>query len=308
MAAVTEPLAYRNGRFVPFSEATVSVADLSVVQGVTLTETLRTFGGRLRLADEHAARMRRGAERLGFELPTIDELASVFAETAERNRGQGWPDTLVTAVASPGLSRVHSLGREAGPTLIVHVRPAPLAAYADLYRRGWHLRSHVRMHADPAAFPRDIKHRSRLNWYLAQQRQGAEPRPADAPFLEPLFVDADGVVTETNTGNVVTLSGRTLTLAPADRVLPGVTQALIREVCCGRGFRLEERPQTLDEVCGADEIMLTSGGYVLGPVTAIDGREVGGGEPGCVWRSIAAAAGDRLGCDFVRQASGAGER
>ena len=288
-----EQTAYLNGRFVPLSQATLSVADWGVISGVTLTETLRTFGGRLMFVEEHVARLRRGADRLGFPLREDDRLPQVIAEVAERNAGHGWPDVSVVVAATPGLSPAHSLGRDEGPTLCVHARPVPVASYADLYARGRDLVAFADMHGNPAGYPREVKHRSRLNWWLA----GRECPPG----AEPLFVDADGVVTETASGNVLLASGETLTLAPEGRVLPGVTQAVVAEAAEACGYRVERAAFDLARLSEAEAVLLSSSNYVLAKVASVDGHvcEAGSGHFG----RLSAALVRRLGSDFVAQAA-----
>ncbi len=50
---VREPLAYLNGALIPASQAVLPVYDTGFVQGATVTEQLRTFGGELFRVPEH---------------------------------------------------------------------------------------------------------------------------------------------------------------------------------------------------------------------------------------------------------------
>ena len=56
---MSDPLAYLNGRYLPFSQAAISVTDGGFVQGVTVAEQLRTFGGKLFRLEQHLARLAR---------------------------------------------------------------------------------------------------------------------------------------------------------------------------------------------------------------------------------------------------------
>ena len=62
------PLAYRNGRFLAADELHIPYWDAGFIQGVTVAEQLRTFGGKLfRLAD-HLQRLRHSLEIVGIDL------------------------------------------------------------------------------------------------------------------------------------------------------------------------------------------------------------------------------------------------
>ena len=62
-----EPIAYINGRRLPLSQLGVSVFDGGFVQGVTVAEQLRTFGGRLFRLEMHLARLARSLTIVGID-------------------------------------------------------------------------------------------------------------------------------------------------------------------------------------------------------------------------------------------------
>jgi D-alanine transaminase len=49
---------------------------------------------------------------------------------------------------------------------------------------------------------------------------------------------------------------------------------------------IEERPFTLEEAYAAQEAFLTSASALVMPVVEIDGRRIGGGQPGPVTRTL----------------------
>ena len=54
---MTQPQAYLNGRLMPAAEVAVQVFDAGFVQGTTVAEQLRTFGGRLFRLEMHVERL-----------------------------------------------------------------------------------------------------------------------------------------------------------------------------------------------------------------------------------------------------------
>src|SRR5947208_13991151 len=81
-----QPLAYLNGRYIPLSQAAVGVFDVGFLQGVTVAEQLRTFGGRLFRLDLHLARLARSLDLIGVDpgLPLV-EIGQIATELVEKN-------------------------------------------------------------------------------------------------------------------------------------------------------------------------------------------------------------------------------
>ena len=55
--AQSDSIAYLNGRFVPESEASISIYDLAVVLGATVTEMTRTFNRKPFRLEDHLQRL-----------------------------------------------------------------------------------------------------------------------------------------------------------------------------------------------------------------------------------------------------------
>src|SRR5689334_17657894 len=64
---LTEPVAYLHGRWIPLSRAAVSVFDGGFMQGTTVAEQLRTFGGQLFRLPQHLDRLARSLEIVGLD-------------------------------------------------------------------------------------------------------------------------------------------------------------------------------------------------------------------------------------------------
>ena len=64
-----EPQAYLDGRFIPATEARIPIYDTGFALGATVTEQLRTFGGRLFRLKDHLERLGRSLEITGRHPP-----------------------------------------------------------------------------------------------------------------------------------------------------------------------------------------------------------------------------------------------
>ena len=71
-------------------------------------------------------------------------------------------------------------------------------------------------------------------------------------------------------------------LTPSRGILEGITRKTAIELAAELGIPLETRPVPADEVRAADEVFLTSTAGGVIPITTVDGRPVGTGEPGPV--------------------------
>ena len=72
-------------------------------------------------------------------------------------------------------------------------------------------------------------------------------------------------------------------------VLEGIRYGLIEEMCRANGVGFELRRITRAEVLDADELMLSSATKEVLPITLLDGKQVGTGQPGLIYAKLYAA-------------------
>ena len=80
-----------------------------------------------------------------------------------------------------------------------------------------------------------------------------------------------------------------MTRAPDNAILNGVTRLAVIEVIAREGYRLDERPFTVEEAKAAREAFLTSTTSDVLPVVRIDGAPVADGKPGPLSRQLQSA-------------------
>src|SRR5262249_9660915 len=106
-ADLTEQTAYLNGKFVPLSQAALSVFDIGFVQGVTVAEQLRTFRGKLFRLEMHLERLAHSLEIVGLRpSQSLDELSRIATDLVEQNRRliDADDDLGATIFITPGMS------------------------------------------------------------------------------------------------------------------------------------------------------------------------------------------------------------
>jgi branched-chain amino acid aminotransferase len=297
-----EPLAYRNGEFRPLSQLGVSVFDTGFLQGVTVVEQLRTFGGKLFRLDLHLARLARSLEIVGIDpgLP-LAELGRIAEELVEKNRHLLDPadDQQATIFVTPGISPAYAAAAEQeGPTVCVHTQPLAFGTWAKKYRTGESLVVTDVVQIPAQCWPPDLKCRSRMHYYLADKKAREIERGARA-----LLLDERGHVTEASTANVLIYRGSAgLISPPKEHILPGVTVAVVEELAGQLGIPFSRRELTVADLAAADEVLLCSTSPCVWSVTRLNGRPVGAGQPGPISKRLLEAWSRTVGLDIEAQA------
>jgi 4-amino-4-deoxychorismate lyase len=221
--------------------------DEALLRGGAAFETIRVYGRRPFLLEEHLARLRFSAEALA--LPAPDAAEEIVA--------------LVVGAAPPDhVLRLYLTSQELVATA------ASLPDDLDRMReRGIALRSF-----EVGAPPPLLGGAKTTSYGISfAARREAERQGAN----EALLVGA-GLVLEAATANVWWRRGEEL-YTPSARpgVLPGVTRGLVLSL---QDVREGEYP--LEDLLAADEAFITSSIREVMPVVAVDGNTIGAGHPG----------------------------
>jgi branched-chain amino acid aminotransferase len=277
-----------DGALVPPGEARVSVFDRGFLQGDSVYEVLRTYGGRPFEPGRHLARLARSAERAALPLPwDAGRALREIERTLEAARG---PDAPAPGAApwNAGERSVRLVvtrgGGEAWPSVapawLVIAEPLhapPLAAY----REGVRLEL---VEVDRSGVDASAKTGARLSHVLALRAARA------AGAEEALFADARGRVTEGTSSNLFLVrAGRLVTPPLAAGILEGVTRGLVLALARQEGVPVEEAPVAEAELGAADELFITSTAREILPATRLGDRPVGDGRPGPVTGALRAA-------------------
>jgi len=298
---MTQPIAFLNGKTLAAHEATIPIDDAGFVLGATVTEQLRTFGGRLFRLDRHLERLAKSLDICGLD-PGLahSDFGRIAQSLVEHNHPllERGDDLGLCIFVTPGPYAALSAGRLGRPTVGLHTFPLAFGLWAARYAEGVRLVVTPVEQVSPHCWPAEMKCRSRMHYYLADRQAAAIERGARA-----LLLDAAGNVTESSTANlVIYVPGQGLIAPPRGQVLPGVSLEVVIELARGLGIPYAERELRPADVAAAAEAYLTSTPNCLLPVTRFAGRGIGDGRPGPIFGQISAAWNELVGLDVAAQA------
>lgn len=287
-------VAYSNGQWIPSEELRIAVDDVGFLLGTTITERLRTFGGKVFRLEDHLRRMRRSLEIVGLDGATIiAQFKTAIPEFVKRNQeliaeGDDWS---IIAFATPGVS-----GTDV-PTICVHGWPLKFHEWSDLYNRGLAaIVSDVRQVPDNC-WPSELKCRSRMHYYLADMHAKSKRAGARA-----ILLDQEGYVAESTAANVLMYREDVGLSSPPDiHILVGISLGVVHELAGQLGIPFMRRRILPDELASADEVMLTSTSVCILPVVDIDGKQIGDGKPGPTFVRLLDAWSEMVGVDVIEQ-------
>lgn len=264
----SEGVAYVNGQYLPLAEAVVPVTDRGFLFADSVYELIPVYLGHAFRLGAHLDRLARSLAAVGIDAPlTREQWQAVIGDLIERaGSGELSVYLQVTRGAAP---RDHVPPAGLTPNVVAFATAAPDRApnpvtAITLPDRRW----------DGC----DIKSTSLLANVLAR-RAAAESDAREAILLR------GAVVTEGAASNVfIVRSGKVRTPPLSNHLLPGITRQVVIEVLARLKIELVEESVVLKELRDADEIWLCSSSREVVPVTCLDGKQVGTGEPGAYFQ------------------------
>lgn len=264
------PVVYLNRRFLPVSEAHVSVMDRGFLFGDGVYEVIPSVDGQPVFLELHLQRLDANLKALGINYhPRLAEWTGVLTRLARENGG-GRRGLYVQVTRGEETVRMHAGDSSAHPTVFAMALPVREPAVAE---RGV---SAITMQ-DTRWHNCDIKATALLANVLYRReaaRQGAD---------EALLV-RDGLLTEGAASSVFVVNDNRVRTPPLRDILPGITRGLLINILGERGVDCREVSIPAVELPAADEIWLTGSTLEVTPVLTLDGQRVGTGLPGPLWR------------------------
>lgn len=284
-----------NGKLIPAHDARVSVYDHGLLYGDGVFEGIRSYHGRVFKLATHLRRLMDSAKAIRLSIPySLEELAHAVRQTVQANGGE---DRYIRLCVTRGVGTL-GLNPQLCQNPCVFIIVDTISLYPpQYYQDGMAIVTASTIRNHPAALSPRIKSMNYLNNILAKIEA------LDANVSEAVMLNHLGYVAECTGDNLFIVKhsqpmGMTTdNLQANDRyalftpplgagVLEGVTMDVVIELAQRAGIRFEYRQLTRHDLYIADEMFLTGTAAEVIPVTQIDGRQIGSGQPGPVTRQL----------------------
>jgi D-alanine transaminase len=267
-------MVFLNGEIVPIDEAKVPVLDRGFIFGDGIYELVPVYSRVPFRLEEHLARLERSLGAVRIKNPYTraqwrDVIQRLIA--AQPFEDQGLYFQVTRGVAK----RDHAFPQDVEPTVFAMSNPL-VSPPAALVERGAAARS-----AEDFRWQRcDIKSISLIGNCLLRQVS------ADAGEAETILF-RDGKLTEASASNVFIVKAGVIQAPPKSKlILPGITYDVVVELASEAGLPLEFRDIGESEARAADEIWVTSSSKEVLAIVLLDGKPVGDGKPGPMFRRV----------------------
>jgi len=271
------PICFLNDDFLPLREARISPLDRGFLYSDGAYEVTPVYGGRPFRFAEHHSRLTRSLREIRMEDPLSREAwRDLYRELIKRNAATE-SDLYIYVQVTRGAEhgRNHAPLPDVPRTVFAFAAPWPGA------RPGALENGLPAITADDTRWARcDIKSVSLLANVLLRQLA------VDHDATETLLL-RDGKLTDASASSVHVVVGGELRTPPNSwKLLPGTTRGVIEEIAGQAGVKWRSADVTEAELRAADEILLGAATREVQPITLLDGKPVGSGKPGPVWRKL----------------------
>lgn len=267
-------IVYVNGTYLPEADAKISVFDRGFLFADGVYEVTPIVNGKLVDYDAHIERLDRSLNELRMAWPcSKPELRAMHEELVKRN---ALKEGIIYMQVTRGVAdRQFNFPRDAKSSLVAFPQVMVLVDNPNV-------RTGVKVVTTPDIrwLRRDIKSVMLLAPVLGKQ-EAYEKGANEGWMVE------DGFVTEGTSSNAYIVKDNTVITRPlSNRILAGCTRRALFRLAKEHDVKIEERAFTPDEAYAADEAFLTSASQFVMPIVEIDGKRVGGGQPGPVTRKL----------------------
>lgn len=262
---MTQSHCYLDGKYCPVESASLPISDIGLVHGAIVTEQLRTLNRKPFLLTQHLARFQNGLRLLDIRLQeSLPEIESIVIELSNKYlQDTQAPDCGIGFFATPGsTSRFGQPSHE--PRFCAYCYALPTAELKTVYENGCRIEISSTQDVDEQSWPKNVKIRSRLHYYLADlavRNSGALAMLTDnAGNLRDTSVAAPIFVFEENR----------ITLPPEKDILQSTSLDFAIQLASEIGMAVERRPIHRSELSQIRSMALANSLFCLAKVEKID--------------------------------------
>ncbi|MFL5328802.1 MAG: branched-chain-amino-acid transaminase [Gemmataceae bacterium] len=272
------PRIYLNGKLVEKQDAKISVFDHGLLYGDGVFEGIRIYNRKVFRLPEHIERLYDSAKSIALEIPlSRDAMSAAVEDTVKANEKV---DGYIRLIVTRGVGTLGLDPRKCDPNVIIIVDGISLYP-PELYEHGLDVITAATIRSHPAALSPRVKSLNYLNNILAKIEA------IRAGCLEAIMLNHKGEVSECTGDNLFVVKHGEIRTPPISAgILEGVTRNIVMEMATEAGFSVREMALVRHDVFAADELFLTGTAAEIIPVVKCDGRVIGTGKPGPVFKAL----------------------
>jgi D-alanine transaminase len=267
-------MVFLNGKFLPIEEARVPVLDRGFIFGDGVYELVPVYSRVPFRLEEHLQRLERSLSETRIRNPySRAEWRSIIEKLIDK---QSFEDQGVYLQVTRGVAkRDHAFPADTPPTVFLMANPL-VNPKREVVERG----AEAVTSKDWRWQRCDIKSISLIGNVLLRQLS------ADAEAVETILF-RDGWLTEASACNVFVVRNGVIHCPPkSNLILPGITYDVVVELARAAKLPLEMAPVSEADTRSAEEIWVTSSSKEVLAIVRLDGKPVGDGRPGPVFRRM----------------------
>ncbi len=271
-----QDLAFLNGDFLPLVEAKIPVTDYGFLFAYALYEVVRTYNSKFFRLDAHLQRLEKSAQLLSIPV-NISELKEKAVETARRSE---YAEARVRITVTPGSGTPSPDPASCvQPTVLITATkfsPQP----SEVYEKGYKV-----VISDFTRNSRSLLPGMKTSTFVESMfiRRQARLHGAD----DALLMNEQGFLTESTFANAFLVTKNVIkTPRLGGGFLPGITRGVVLELAAKKGIQLAETDISAEDLMNAEEIFLANSLIEIMPVTGIQGKAVGTGQPEPITRQL----------------------
>jgi D-alanine transaminase len=265
---------FLNGKLLPLEQANVSVLDRGFIFGDGVYELVPVYSRVPFRLDEHLTRLERSLGEAKIRNPySRDQWRAHIYQLVD---AQVFDDQGVYFQVTRGVAkRDHAFPKSLEPTVFMMSNPLLSPPQAQVEKGGAAVSA-----TDNRWLRCDIKSISLIGNCLLRQMS------AEAGAVETILF-RDGKLTEASASNVFIVKRGVIHSPPkSNLILPGITYDVVSELAHANNLPIEFREVSEAEVRAADEIWVTSSSKEVLAIVELDGKRVGEGRPGPLFRRM----------------------
>lgn len=286
MFATEDTVVFFRSQFVPFKDATLTVANTGFLYGLGVFTGMRAHYNQeqdklyLFRPKEHYKRMLTSCRLMRYShfLKNFSEekFISVLKELLSRNSVR--EDVYIRATNFTDEDKISPRLGQYKDAFSVFIYP--LGDYVPTTGMRCKVSSWTRVEDNA------IPARAKVNGAYVNTAL-AKAEAISLGFDEAIFLDRNGHVIEGSAENIFfVMDGKLVTPGVSDNILEGITRRSVIEMAKNIGIETIERSVDRTELYKADEIFMTGTGAKVSPVVSVDGIDVGDGLVGPVSSTI----------------------